>query len=66
VSLCGGEFSAGPLEERGFRVTARFPLPARPLPTGPSPARAAAAQVPAAVAKPAGALSAQALPRPAR
>jgi signal transduction histidine kinase len=30
VSLCGGEFSAGPLPERGFRVTARFPLPALP------------------------------------
>jgi signal transduction histidine kinase len=28
VSLCGGEFSAGPLPERGFRVAARFPLPA--------------------------------------
>jgi signal transduction histidine kinase len=27
VGLCGGEFSAGPLPERGFRVTARFPLP---------------------------------------
>jgi signal transduction histidine kinase len=27
VSLCGGEFAAGPLPERGFRVTARFPLP---------------------------------------
>jgi signal transduction histidine kinase len=30
VSLSGGEFSAGPLPERGFRVAARFPLPARP------------------------------------
>jgi signal transduction histidine kinase len=28
VSLCGGEFTAGPLPERGFRVAARFPLPA--------------------------------------
>jgi signal transduction histidine kinase len=27
VSLCGGEFSAGPLPGRGFRVAARFPLP---------------------------------------
>jgi signal transduction histidine kinase len=26
VSLCGGEFSAGPLPGRGFRVAARFPL----------------------------------------
>ena len=28
VSLCGGEFTAAPLPERGFRVAARFPLPA--------------------------------------
>ena len=28
VSLCGGEFSAGPLPECGFKVAARFPLPA--------------------------------------
>jgi signal transduction histidine kinase len=28
VSLSGGEFTAGPLPERGFRVAARFPLPA--------------------------------------
>jgi signal transduction histidine kinase len=27
VSLCGGEFAAGPLPGRGFRVAARFPLP---------------------------------------
>jgi signal transduction histidine kinase len=27
VSLCGGEFAAGPLPGPGFRVTARFPLP---------------------------------------
>jgi signal transduction histidine kinase len=27
VSLCGGEFSAGPRPGRGFRVAARFPLP---------------------------------------
>ena len=27
VSLCGGEFAAGPLPGQGFRVTARFPLP---------------------------------------
>jgi signal transduction histidine kinase len=30
VSLCGGEFAAGPLPGQGFRVTARFPLPGRP------------------------------------
>jgi signal transduction histidine kinase len=29
VSLTGGEFTAGPLPEGGFRVAARFPLPAR-------------------------------------
>ena len=29
VSLSGGEFTAGPLPERGFRVAARFPLPAQ-------------------------------------
>jgi len=28
VSLHGGEFSAAPLPERGFRVAARFPVPA--------------------------------------
>jgi signal transduction histidine kinase len=44
VSLCGGEFSAGPLPERGFRVAARFPLPAPsgqalPRQTIPGPAR---------------------------
>ena len=27
VSLCGGEFAAGPLPGQGFRVAARFPLP---------------------------------------
>ena len=26
VSLCGGEFSAGPMPRQGFRVAARFPL----------------------------------------
>jgi signal transduction histidine kinase len=37
VSLCGGEFTAGPLPERGFRVAARFPLPALlPLPASGS------------------------------
>jgi signal transduction histidine kinase len=44
VSLCGGEFSAGPLPGRGFRVAARFPLPAlsaQALPSQaiPGPAR---------------------------
>jgi signal transduction histidine kinase len=28
VGLYGGEFAAGPLPGRGFRVAARFPLPA--------------------------------------
>jgi signal transduction histidine kinase len=27
AGLCGGEFAAGPLPGRGFRVAARFPLP---------------------------------------
>jgi len=35
VGLCGGEFSAGPLPERGFRVAARFPLPALPAQAPP-------------------------------
>jgi signal transduction histidine kinase len=44
VSLCGGEFTAGPLPERGFRVAARFPLqvlsgPAIPRQAIPGPAR---------------------------
>jgi signal transduction histidine kinase len=44
VSLCGGEFTAGPLPERGFRVAARFPLPvlsgrAVPRQAIPGPAR---------------------------
>jgi signal transduction histidine kinase len=38
VSLCSGEFTAGPLPERGFRVAARFPLPAR---SGQEPPRQA-------------------------
>jgi signal transduction histidine kinase len=33
VSLCGGEFSAGPLPDRGFRVSASLPLAAG-LPEG--------------------------------
>jgi len=43
VSLCGGEFSAGPLPERGFRVAAQFPLPAlagQPLPRQAIPGQA--------------------------
>ena len=45
VSLCGGEFSAGPLPERGFRVAAQFPLPAlagQPLPRQAIPGQARA------------------------
>jgi signal transduction histidine kinase len=38
VSLCGGEFTAGPLPERGFRVAARFPLPALSGPALPQQA----------------------------
>jgi len=43
VSLCGGEFTAGPLPERGFRVAARFPLPAPSAqePSGQEPSRQA-------------------------
>ena len=54
VSLCGGEFSAGPLPERGFRVAARFPLPA---PAGKALARQAHTQQ---------AQPRQAIPGPAR
>ena len=30
VSLCGGEFTAGPRAGHGFEVIAHFPLPALP------------------------------------
>jgi hypothetical protein len=30
VSLCGGEFTAGPRPGHGFEVIAHFPLPAEP------------------------------------
>ncbi len=33
VHLCGGTFSAGPLPDSGFQVTATLPLPAVVLPT---------------------------------
>jgi signal transduction histidine kinase len=47
VSLSGGEFTAGPLPGRGFRVWARFPLPAaRRADAGP-PERAPAVAAPA-------------------
>jgi signal transduction histidine kinase len=39
VSLCGGEFTAGPLPERGFRVAARFPLQVLSGPAISGPAR---------------------------
>jgi signal transduction histidine kinase len=38
VSLCGGEFTAGPRPGQGFEVIAHFPLPAPPR-QGPVPAR---------------------------
>jgi signal transduction histidine kinase len=42
VHLCGGEFSAGPRPERGFRVAATLPLtPADPLSGEPSSVRTA-------------------------
>jgi len=56
VSLSGGEFSAGPLPGRGFRVAARFPLPARPAPAAAPPGEAPRAEV----------LPARALPRQAQ
>jgi hypothetical protein len=37
VHLCGGTFSAGPLPDGGFQVTAALPLPAVAIPV-PSPA----------------------------
>ena len=37
VSLCGGEFTAGPRPGQGFEVIAHFPLPAAPRPS-PAPA----------------------------
>jgi signal transduction histidine kinase len=35
VSLCGGEFTAGPRPGQGFEVIAHFPLPAAPRPQRP-------------------------------
>jgi signal transduction histidine kinase len=61
VSLCGGEFSAGPLPGQGFRVAARFPLPAPP-----HPAAAPRATAPRAAAPHAEALPVRALPGQAR
>ena len=40
VSLSGGEFSAGPLPGRGFRVAAVFPLPVLPAPAAAPPGEA--------------------------
>ena len=51
VSLSGGEFSAEPQPGRGFRVAARFPLPATAQAgaanswPGPRPAEARPAEV---------------------
>jgi signal transduction histidine kinase len=36
VNLCGGEFSAGPLPDNGFQVSARLPLPADGTVGGPA------------------------------
>jgi signal transduction histidine kinase len=56
VGLSGGEFSAGPLPGRGFRVAARFPLPARPAQAAVPPGEEPRAEM----------LPARALPRQAQ
>ena len=45
VSLSGGEFSAGPLPGRGFRVAAVFPLPVLPAPAAAPPGEAPRTEV---------------------
>jgi hypothetical protein len=44
VSLCGGQFSAGPLPAGGFGVRAHLPLPAAPVGEPPRPAVTGAAE----------------------
>jgi len=55
VHLCGGTFTAGPLPDGGFQVTAALPLPAVSLgaAVGGAEDRAAAAQVPLPAGPPA-------------
>ena len=64
VSLSGGEFSAHPQPGRGFRVAARFPLPAPPRPAPAKQARPAGPRP--AEAHPAEVLATRALPGQAR
>ena len=37
AELLGGDFTAGPRPEGGFRVAARLPIPTPPIPTVPTP-----------------------------
>jgi signal transduction histidine kinase len=60
VFLCGGTFSAGPLPEGGFQVTATMPLPAADIRAGSRP-RAEAAPTAATGPRPADALPDEAL-----
>jgi signal transduction histidine kinase len=66
VGLCGGEFTAGPLPSRGFRVTARFPLPVQRSGAQPLSTARPAGEVPGGEPPPGAALGVRALPREAR
>jgi signal transduction histidine kinase len=66
VGLCGGEFNAGPLPMRGFRVTARFPLPAQPSRAQPLSTAVPAGDVPAGDVPGGKPLGVRALPGQAR
>ncbi len=59
--LCGGSFSAGPLPDGGFQVTATMPLPAADVRPGSRP-RAGARPAAATAPRPANALPDEALP----
>jgi signal transduction histidine kinase len=60
VFLCGGTFSAGPLPDGGFQVTATMPLPAADIRAGSRP-RAEAGPTAATAPRPANALPDEAL-----
>ena len=60
VFLCSGTFSAGPLPDGGFEVTATMPLPAADIRAGARP-RAEAAPAAATAPRPADALPDEAL-----
>jgi len=47
VSMCGGEFTAGPRPGQGFEVIAHFPLPALPQPRPVKAAEVTIAEAPA-------------------